>query len=102
MDEFGVGYQVFTASGVVKTAGLPVAIYSIYINSDGVGGGLGRLYNGTAAAAPDILYSFAESAANINSVHPLAAGQGVVFPNGCYVEIPANVDYATVVYQVVN
>lgn len=102
MDNFGVGYQVFTASGVVKEAGKPVAVYSIYVNSDGVGGGLGRLYSGAAVDSTKILFSFAESGANANSVHPLAGGNGVVFPEGCYVEIPANVDYATVAYQLIR
>ena len=96
MSDLGKGYQVVTADIAITTAGTPVAVYGVNITSDGTAGSV-ILRNGKTVAGTVIL-TFLGTANKTVTVD--FGGVGVVFPDGCFVDISANVTPScTVIYE---
>lgn len=91
----GKGSRHITANGELSTSGMPVVLYDVSINSN-ESAGLVILRNGTSADA-DVLLSFTGTASEGISI-PLNE-DGVMFPNGCYVDIDGNVESVTISFQ---
>lgn len=95
------GFQRETGDAVIGASGRPVAIYAVYIDSGSGGAGSVVLRDGTAAT-DDAVLTLAGSAANATENFPLTGGKGVVFPNGCFVDIGSNTDAYTIFYESVG
>lgn len=93
-----IGYTRVTADGPVGTSGRSVAVYSVFLDSGSGGAGDFALKNGTSTAGTTV-YSFAGSGANALQLFEIAGGAGVVFPDGCFIDVGSNVDAVTVAYQ---
>lgn len=91
-----VGFTRITADGVLSAAGEPVIIYGVHILSGAGGGGVVNLRDGSAVSGT-ILIQEQGTASKGKSVS--YGGLGLSFPNGCYVDIDANVTSVTVDYQ---
>jgi len=96
-----VGYQLVTADAALSAAGKAVAVVSVQLNSAGAGAGSVILRNGTGTGGTAV-YEFTGSAASSLELYVLAGGKGVVFPDGCFVDIGANTDSVTVAYEKVG
>jgi hypothetical protein len=95
MSEIGKGYQVVTADIAVNTAGDPVVIYGVTIVSTGTAGVV-LLRNGDTVAGTVIL-TLNGTVSTDKTID--FGGVGIVFPDGCFVDIDANVTSCTVVYE---
>lgn len=91
----GKGSRHITANGELSTSGMPVVLYSVSINSNG-SAGLVILRNGTSAGA-DVLLSLT-GVANEGISVPLNE-DGLMFPNGCYMDIDGNVESVTISFE---
>jgi hypothetical protein len=90
-----VGFSRIVADGVLSTSGEPVAIYGMNIISGGTAGVV-NLRDGTAVSGA-INIQEKGTASQGKSIN--YGGHGIVFPNGCYVDIDANVTSVTISYE---
>ena len=89
------GYQVVTADLALNTAGSAVVVYGINIISDGTAGVV-NLRGGAVVGASIVM----TLTGTINKGIYIDLGTGVVFPDGCFVDISANVTPScTLVYE---
>lgn len=89
----GVGVQRVTADGVVGRSGLPVRVYEVTWLSDTTAGYVG-LRNGTGTSS-DLQFYLDGTASKTKTQ---AFREGLLFTDGCYCDIDANVTWAVVSY----
>ena len=89
------GYKIIEEDGVVGTSGTPKVIHSVTVWS-GATGSVVNIYDGTSTSGTLVLSL--TGTANISVVFSLG-GVGLVLKNGCYVDVDANIQSATVVYE---
>jgi hypothetical protein len=89
-----VGVQRVTADGVVGRSGLPVRVYEVTWLSDTTAGYVG-LRNGTTTASD--LQFYLDGTADKTKTQMF--NEGLLFANGCYCDIDANVTWAVVSYS---
>jgi hypothetical protein len=95
MNAYFAGYQVVTADIAVNTAGSAVVVYGVNIISDGTAGVVNL--RGGDAVGDSIVMALTGT---INKGIYIDFGAGVVFPDGCFVDISANVTPScTLVYE---
>jgi len=96
MSELGKGYQVVASDIAITTAGTPVAVYGVNITSDGTAGAV-LLRNGSTVSGTLIMTLLGTAS---KTVHVNFGGVGVVFPDGCFVDVDAHVTPScTVIYE---
>ena len=95
MSMIGNGYQVVTEDGILDASGKAVAVYGINIVSDGTAGVV-ILRNGAVVGATAVLTVTGTASKGVY----IDFGGGLVFPDGCFVDIDAHVTPScTVVYE---
>jgi len=96
MSYIGKGYQVIVGDAAILSAGTPISLFGVNITSDGTAGVV-ILRNGSTVSGTAVLTLLGE--AN-KTVHRDFSGTGVVFPNGCFVDIDAHVTPScTVIFE---
>lgn len=91
--------KVLTASGNVGVAGDPIVMYGWIIENDANSAGVCDIYDGSSTGGTKILND--TGVASKGKIFGLN-GVGVLFPNGCYVNLDAHVASVTAVYQKVK
>lgn len=96
MSQFNqVGYQRISADSVIGDSGNPIALYGWSLLS-GATAGLVIFRNGTSGSGTEVM----RDTGTINEeVQFSLGGVGVVFPDGLYVDIDANVTGIAVFYS---
>jgi hypothetical protein len=90
------GSQLFTADGAVSSSGKPVRIYMIHVVSTGGGGAVINLRNGTSAS--DTAW-ITETGTTSKGVTFSYGGCGILFPNGCFVDVDSNTTSVAVSFE---
>lgn len=90
------GTQFVTADIAVATSGATTRVYSIHIISTGGGAAVVSLRNGTSAG--DTAWITETGTVSTGKTIPLGT-YGVLFPNGCFVDVDANTASVAVNYQ---
>lgn len=90
--QFGpeIGYQVFTASGVVNDSGKPQALYGIAVKSGGTAG-VCTLFDGTSSLGTAVY----DVNGTINITVKDFPSIGQTYPRGLYVSFDTNVTKVT-------
>ncbi len=91
-----VAFSRKTSDGVLSTSGEPVIIYGVHILSGAGGGGVVNLRSGTAVSGSIIIQEKGTASVGKSVSY---GGIGILFPDGCYVDIDANTDHVTIDYQ---
>ena len=87
--------------GPVGNSGHAVAVYSVFINSGEFGATTVVLRNGTSTAGQAV-YTFVGAGAFALDLFAIAGGSGVVFPDGCYMDMSGSNFFVTTAYQEVG
>ncbi len=87
------GIQTITADGVIGQSGKPVRVFSIHLISAGIPSVL-AVHNGTSASGTQIL----SITGTANTGVTTSFEQGLRFPDGCYVNVDANITNVTFSY----
>lgn len=88
------GTKRLTADAELGTSGKPLRIFSVCIHSAGSGASTAAFRNGTLST--DDAYFTVDGIADQTVMANFAGG--IRFPNGCYVDLDANIEYATITY----
>lgn len=89
------GTQLITADGVVNTAGTAVRIFAIHILSGGGGAAVVSLKSGSAVGGT----AWITETGTTSTGKTFSYGtQGVLFPNGCFVDVDTNTTSVAVTY----
>lgn len=91
-----ISFQRLTADGAVLSSGRAVAVYGLCII--GTGDTTVLLRNGTSAS--DAIAIAATGLAGVSRMVNFS-DVGVVFPSGCYVDVDANIEAVTVLYEAI-
>lgn len=90
----GKAAQAGTASGALLSSGRPVVVYGV--NASFSGAGRVILRNGTTATDPLVFEVSADSADDITRTF---GGVGLVFANGCYIQVLTDVTSYSIFYE---
>lgn len=93
-----IGAQNITEDGVIGTSGKKIRLFAIVVHSGSGGGGVAALHNGTSTAGTE--YDTVTGTADV-SVRVSYTG-GLIFTSGLYINVDANVDYVTAIYEQEN
>lgn len=93
MTDLGSGIQRLTADGVVGTSGKPIRVYEVTWLSGTTAGYVG-LRNGTGTAS-DLQY-YCDGTASKSKTESF--NEGLLFPDGCYCDVDANVTWVVVTF----
>lgn len=88
------GYKVISADGVLGDSGKAVAVYGMNIISGGTAGVV-ILRDGATVGSTSVI----QEVGTISVGKSIGYYVGVVFPNGCFVDIDANVTQVTLFYE---
>jgi hypothetical protein len=91
---FPIGTQRITADSALVANGRPVRIFNVNLVSGGTASTL-TLRNGTSASAN--AFDQVDGAASLSVTKNWAGG--LFFPDGCFLDVDANISYATVSYE---
>lgn len=95
MNQSAHGYKVIAADGVLGTSGAASIVYGVNIISDGTAGVV-ILRNGTTVSGTAVLTLTGTASKGV--YFDFAAG--VVFPDGCFVDIDVHVTPScTIIYE---
>lgn len=92
-----IGSQRITADGVVGTSGADIRIFEIIARSSSGGAAVVNVRNGTAVSAT--IWDVVNVASASTTVRVVYAG-GLLLVGGAYIDVDANTDFVTVIYQV--
>lgn len=95
-DGFGSGSQLVTADGVVASAGVPVRIFGIHIISTGGGAAVVSLRSGSVVGGTIWI---TETGTVSTGASRSYGTQGLLFPDGCFVDVDANTTSVLVSYS---
>lgn len=84
------GSSRLTADGVLGVSGKPVRVFGFTMRSGAGGTGSVILYDGTTTGGTEKYKMVGNTDASADKVF---ATEGKHFPNGCYVDVDANVTY---------
>lgn len=91
----GAGSQLLTADGAVGSSGKAVRVFAVHIISGGVASVV-SLRNGTSAS--DTAYVTETGTVGTGATFNYGT-QGILFPNGCFVDVDGNTTSALVVFN---
>lgn len=95
-NEFGT--KLITADGEATTANIPTRVQSIHILSGGGGAAVVSFKNNGSSGT-----TYLTETGVVSTGKTVYYGQdGVLFPNGCYVDVDANTTSVAVVCRTVN
>lgn len=90
-----IGTQKITADGVIGVSGQPVRVYHVSVSSGGTAAAP-VLYNGTSTGGTEYEKL---TCSTISVVNRFDFCGGMLFPDGLYIDVDANTNYVTVVYE---
>lgn len=87
--------QLVTADGILGVSGTPVRIFAIHILSSGGGASAVSLRSGTTVGGT----VWVTETGTVSTGKTFSYGtQGILFPNGCFVDVDANTTSVAVTY----
>ena len=93
------GYQIIAADGVVGTSGTPKILYGVNWVSDGTAGVM-KVYDGSSTGGTLIWQE--TGVVNVGVTRNFGGTEGVMCPNGIYLDIDSHDVFVAVYYKEVK